>query len=280
MVQKSISLLIIFFMATVAVAFAQEEDSAPKISISFADQGEENLETAAPAAEPSAAEQPVAQPTEEGKPRVQYTEEEGLFAIYGWFLVHRNKVDLLELTEKERLAFLSGVNTALAKREITGWEQHMPAVQKLMDDRWQPVYEQMQRDRKAATVDLFTELANKEEVKKTATGLYYQLVSEGTGKFPTPESVVHVEFVARLVDGTVFETSDGRGGPVPLVLATMVAGVREGLLLVREGGIIKLWLPASLGFGSEEQNGIPADSALLFDFEVHEVTEAPPQGGQ
>ena len=156
----------------------------------------------------------------------------------------------------------------------------MPAVEKLMDERWQPVYEQMQRDRKAATVDLFAELANKEDVKETSTGLYYQLVSEGTGKFPTPDSAVHVEFVARLIDGTVFETSDGRGGPVPLILADMVAGVREGLLLVREGGIIKLWIPASLGFGSEEQNGIPADSALLFDFEVHEVTEAPPQRSQ
>ncbi|NET40116.1 MAG: FKBP-type peptidyl-prolyl cis-trans isomerase FkpA, partial [Cyanothece sp. SIO1E1] len=61
-----------------------------------------------------------------------------------------------------------------------------------------------------------------------------------------------------------------------IVLANMVPGVKEGLTYIREGGIIKLWVPASLGFGSEEKPGIPADSALLFEFTLHEIGTAEP----
>ena len=163
---------------------------------------------------------------------------------------------------------------AIDRRIIDGWEDRMPEVTALMDERWAPVYERMQRERKAQTVELFASLAKEENIKKTSTGLFYELVSEGTGKFPTSESTVAVEFVATLVDETVFETTEGRGGPIPITLANMVPGVREGLQYVREGGIVKLWVPASLGFGSEERPGIPADSALLFEFTLHEVVAA------
>ena len=254
------------------MAFAQDE-AAPKISISFADEEEDKPAEVTPAPQPATT-NPPAPAGGEAASGTQYSEEEILFAIYGWFLVHRSQVDLIEVSKEERLAFLSGVNTALNQKEIPGWEEHMPSVTALMDQRWAPVYERLQRERKAKTVELFAELAKQETVKKSATGLFYEIVSEGTGKFPTEDSAVSVEFVAKLVDGSVFESTEGRGGPIPIVLANMVPGVREGLQYVREGGIIKLWVPASLGFGSEEKPGIPADSALLFEFTLHEIGTA------
>lgn len=268
-----VSLLLALSLNTTPALLAQDEDAAPKISISFADEDEAAAPTS-PAAEPSA---PVAgSPSGDGekKPAPQMTPEEELFLIYGWFLFHRSQVDLLELTKEEKLALLRGAAVAIDRRIIDGWEDRMPEVTALMDERWAPVYERMQRERKAQTVELFAELAKQENIKKTSTGLFYELVSEGTGKFPTNESSVAVEFVATLVDGTVFETTEGRGGPIPISLANMVPGVREGLQYVREGGIIKLWVPASLGFGSEERPGIPADSALLFEFTLHEIVAA------
>ena len=282
MVKKSAlfltSLMLALAFGTASTAFAQEE-AAPKISISFADDAEEKPAEAAPAA-PAATTAP-AQPAASGTGDAsQYSEEEILFAIYGWFLVHRNQVDMIDISQKERLAFLSGVNTALGKKEIPGWQEHMPSVTALMDQRWAPVYERLQRERKAQTVELFANLAKQENIKKSATGLFYEIVSEGTGKFPTEDSAVSVEFVAKLVDGSVFETTESRGGPIPIVLANMVPGVKEGLQYVREGGIINLWVPASLGFGSEEQPGIPADSALLFEFTLHEIGEATPVEAQ
>ena len=203
-----------------------------------------------------------------------FNREEQLFLLYAWYLVFSNRIDMIELSDKEKQAFLVGINLGLQKRSLTGWEERMPEVRKLMDERWKPVYEQLQRERKAQTVEMFADLANREEVVKTPSGLFYELISEGTGKFATDNDVVNAEFTAKLIDGTVFETTEGRG-PIPLVLANMVPGVREGLKYVREGGIIKLWIPSELGFGSEEAQGIPADSALLFEFTIHEVAPVP-----
>ena len=263
------SLLLVLALNVSPSLFAQDEEAAPKISISFADEAE----TPAPVT-PAPAPAAPATDAEVKKPVPQMTPEEELFLIYGWFLFHRSQVDLLDLTKEEKLALLRGAAVAIDRRIIDGWEDRMPEVTALMDERWAPVYERMQRERKAQTVELFASLAKEENIKKTSTGLFYELVSEGTGKFPTSESTVAVEFVATLVDGTVFETTEGRGGPIPITLANMVTGVREGLQYVREGGIVKLWVPASLGFGSEERPGIPADSALLFEFTLHEVVAA------
>ena len=204
-----------------------------------------------------------------------FNREEQLFLLYAWYLVFSNRIDMIELSDKEKQAFLVGINLGLQQRSLTGWEERMPEVRKLMDDRWQPVYQQLQRERKAQTVEMFADLANREEVIKTPSGLFYELISEGTGKFATDNDVVNAEFTAKLIDGTVFETTEGQNGPIPLVLKNMVPGVREGLKYVREGGIIKLWVPSELGFGSEEAQGIPSDSALLFEFTIHEVTPVP-----
>ena len=263
------SLLLVLALNVSPSLFAQDEEAAPKISISFADEAE----TPAPVT-PAPAPAAPSTDAEVKKPVPQMTPEEELFLIYGWFLFHRSQVDLLDLTKEEKLALLRVAAVAIDRRIIDGWEDRMPEVTALMDERWAPVYERMQRERKAQTVELFASLAKEENIKKTSTGLFYELVSEGTGKFPTSESTVAVEFVATLVDGTVFETTEGRGGPIPITLANMVPGVREGLQYVREGGIVKLWVPASLGFGSEERPGIPADSALLFEFTLHEVVAA------
>ena len=133
MVKKSAlfftSLLLVLAYSATSTALAQEE-AAPKISISFADEAEEKPAetTTAPAAQPAPAAPAQAQ-AEQAADASGYSEEEILFAIYGWFLVHRNQVDMIEVSQKERLAFLSGVNTALAQKEIPGWQDHMPATE-------------------------------------------------------------------------------------------------------------------------------------------------------
>lgn len=256
MAANSIRLLVCFLVFGVSVgplpALGQAEDPAPAQESPSLPEGEASEENKEPI----------------------FNREEQLFLLYAWYLVFSNRIDMIELSDKEKQAFLVGINLGLQKRSLTGWEDRMPEVRKLMDERWQPVFEQLQRERKAQTVELFADLANREEVVKTPSGLFYELVSEGTGKFATDSDVVNAEFTARLIDDTVFETTEGRG-PIPLVLANMVPGVREGLKYVREGGIIKLWVPSELGFGSEETQGIPADSALLFEFTVHEVAPVP-----
>ena len=115
-------------------------------------------------------------------------------------MVRNNQVHLLELSEREKLAFRTGIHASINNRIIEGWEEKRPAVAKLIDERWAPVQERMDRERKEQTIEFFAELAKKENVTKTSTGLFYELISEGTGKFPpNGDSVVSAEYTAYLI---------------------------------------------------------------------------------
>ena len=48
----------------------------------------------------------------------------------------------------------------------------------------------------------------------------------------------------------------------------------EGVQLVGQGGKIKLWMPATLGYGSTGNRKVGANEALCFEVEVVEVIPA------
>ena len=285
----SVSLLLAITLNLSLTLFGQEEEAAPKISISFGDEEEKaptTQTTPAPGATTTIGTNEAGTEADAAKETpVKFTEIEELFAIYGWLMVRNNQVHLLELSDREKLAFRTGIHASLSNRVIEDWEERRPAVSELIEERWAPVQESIERERKEQTIAFFAELAKRENVTKTSTGLFYELISEGTGKFPpNGDSVVSAEYTAYLIDGTVIDATanKGDGGPVPVILPNMVPGVREGLQYVREGGIIHLWVPASLGFSSDTGSGIPPDSALMFEFTVHEIlaTETTPPAEQ
>lgn len=113
--------------------------------------------------------------------------------------------------------------------------------------------------------------AKKPEIKTTASGLQYQILKEGTGKTPTAQSTVKVNYEGKLVDGTVFDSSFARKEPVELPLGSTIPGWIEGLPLIKEGGSMMLYVPAKLGYGEQSVGSIPANSVLIFKIELIEV---------
>ena len=59
--------------------------------------------------------------------------------------------------------------------------------------------------------------------------------------------------------------------PIRLTLNRVVAGWTEGLQLIGEGGKIDLFIPASLGYGEQGNQGIAPNSTLLFNVELTQV---------
>ncbi|WP_269915188.1 FKBP-type peptidyl-prolyl cis-trans isomerase [Acinetobacter sp. HY1485] len=113
--------------------------------------------------------------------------------------------------------------------------------------------------------------AKKPEIKTTASGLQYQILKEGTGKTPTAQSTVKVNYEGKLVDGTVFDSSFARKEPVELPLGSTIPGWIEGLPLIKEGGSMMLYVPAKLGYGEQSVGSIPANSVLIFKIELISV---------
>ncbi len=124
----------------------------------------------------------------------------------------------------------------------------------------------------AAAKDFWTELSKKEGLKKTDTGLAYEIIEEGTGPLPTENSDVVVKYTGTLVDGKVFDSTDRAGGePAKFNLSRVIPGFREGLQKVGKGGKARIYIPAELGYGTQAIPGIPPSSTLIFDVEVLDV---------
>jgi len=104
---------------------------------------------------------------------------------------------------------------------------------------------------------------------KHSSGLYYEIISQGSGATPTPDSKVYVTYVGKLLNGTVFDqqaNSDQTGWP----LKSLIEGWQIGLPLIQKGGEIKLIVPSALGYACG--NGtIPAGAILYFDVHLVDV---------
>ncbi|MBQ5429431.1 MAG: FKBP-type peptidyl-prolyl cis-trans isomerase [Neisseriaceae bacterium] len=65
-------------------------------------------------------------------------------------------------------------------------------------------------------------------ITTTASGLQYQVKKEGDGKSPTINDIVSVKYTGKLIDGTVFDSTEQNNGgePVTFPLAGVVQGWR------------------------------------------------------
>ena len=104
-------------------------------------------------------------------------------------------------------------------------------------------------------------------VKTTASGLQYQVITQGTGARPAPNDTVKVNYTGTFVSGEVFDSSTKNNppGPTAIPLARVIPGFREGLQLMQVGGHYKLFIPAALAYGAEPQRPFPPNSTLIFD---------------
>ena len=112
--------------------------------------------------------------------------------------------------------------------------------------------------------------ANGITATKHSSGLYYQVISQGSGPTPTLSSKVWVHYLGKHMNGSVFDQS----GAVPYSteLKNLIEGWKIGLPLIQKGGQIKLIIPSSLAYGcSSTSNSMPPNSVLYFDIQLIDV---------
>lgn len=118
--------------------------------------------------------------------------------------------------------------------------------------------------------------ADNSGVVKTASGLQYKVLKEGSGPKPGPSDLVLVHYEGKLLNGKVFDTTKTDGNPRPMGVSGMIPGWTEGMQLVNQGSKVRFWFPPELAYGpSGAGNVIPPDSVLIFDVELLAI--APPQ---
>jgi len=99
-------------------------------------------------------------------------------------------------------------------------------------------------------------------------GFFYQIAGPGYGtSFPNLASNVTVKYRGTFTNGNVFD-STATGATVSFPLSNVILGWQYGVPLVKKDGVINLYLPPSLGYGCSTNQGIPANSILVFNVVV------------
>lgn len=97
----------------------------------------------------------------------------------------------------------------------------------------------------------------------------------GTGTEAKETSTVRVEYTGALAkDGSIFDSSakSGGGEPAEFSLDQVIAGFKDGIVGMKEGGERRIFIPAAQAYKDQSPTpAIPADSDLVFDVKLVEV---------
>jgi FKBP-type peptidyl-prolyl cis-trans isomerase len=101
------------------------------------------------------------------------------------------------------------------------------------------------------------------------TKLSYTDITVGTGAVVKPGDTITADYVGALADtGVIFDASVDHGGALTFSLNQVIPGWTQAIPGMRVGGTRQLLIPASLAYGSQAQNGIPANSDLVFNVTI------------
>lgn len=109
----------------------------------------------------------------------------------------------------------------------------------------------------------------KEGVVTTESGLQYKIITKGNGKIPTAENQVKVNYTGKLIDGTVFDSTENRSEPAIFSVGQVISGWTEALTLMPVGSKWELYIPQELAYGERGAgSSIPPYSTLIFEVEL------------
>lgn len=167
-----------------------------------------------------------------------------------------------------------------------GEEERLAAIEKEKAEKLAAV--QKIKDEFAASLD-----AQKAKATELPSGLKVLTLENGNGEKPKVGQKVNVMYAGYLENGTLFDSNyqeiaekygvfdwnrEQGGGYMPVPMdyspdSRLIAGFREGLLTMKVGDKVRLFIPSHLGYGEQGGGPIPPNADLIFDLEITGINE-------
>lgn len=108
------------------------------------------------------------------------------------------------------------------------------------------------------------------EWKKQESGLEIWEVKEGKGDAVQAGATITIHYIGWLANGKEFDSAKKEAGePATFPLNRLIKGWQEGIPGMKPGGIRRLKIPASLGYGAKGAgNDIPPNATIIFEIEL------------
>lgn len=130
-----------------------------------------------------------------------------------------------------------------------------------------------QFNRDVDSIKAYLKAKNLVAVQDTASGIFYNISKVGNGidSVKTVQTKIKALYTGQLLSGVVFDST----GTTPRDLGnagSLIVGFQFALTKITKGGKIRVYLPSFYGYGPAVNKGIPANSVLIFDIELTDVT--------
>lgn len=121
--------------------------------------------------------------------------------------------------------------------------------------------------------EIWLERKSEEEgITALDSGILMRWLEKGGGtKCPQLNSIVFVNYTGTLIDGTVFDSTEGETLPACFRVRELIVGWQAALLRMHEGDTCELFIPAKYGYGSMRMDDIPAWSTLIFKLSLLKI---------
>ena len=164
-------------------------------------------------------------------------------------------------------------DSAAGSKLAVEMETYGPKIQQLAQAR-----AAVKAEKAAAAGKEFADKAAKEPgAVKSASGLVYLSLKEGSGPSPAATDIVKVNYRGTLTDGKEFDSSYARNQPAQFPLNGVIKCWTEGVGKMKVGGKAKLTCPPAIAYGDQGTPGgpIPPSATLSFEVELLEVSKPP-----
>lgn len=123
----------------------------------------------------------------------------------------------------------------------------------------------------------FAQNGRKAGVKTTRSGLQFQVLRANLAlgeAYPRLDSTVKVHYEGRSIDGTVFDSSIARDEPAVFKVNQLIAGLQEGLKMMKPNQKARFFIPAELAYGAiGAGTTVQPNQAVIFDIELLEIVQ-------
>src|SRR5690554_5986255 len=125
---------------------------------------------------------------------------------------------------------------------------------------------------KKKSEEYMASLADDADLQSTDSGIYYEVLTEGSGEKPSETDVVRVHYEGTTTDGEVFDSSYERGQPAEFPLNRVIPGWTETVQMMSVGSKWRVIIPPALAYG--ERGSPPVigpNEVLIFQIELLDI---------
>ncbi len=165
--------------------------------------------------------------------------------------------------------FMAGfISTTKGKGNMMTIDEATATVESLMQSVKARVLEEKYGDWKKQCEDYMAEIAKKEGIKELGDGVYYEVLTEGTGAIPADTSRVSVNYEGKLINDTIFDSSYQREEPIKFRCNQVISGWTKALTNMPVGSTWMVYIPQEQAYGEREAGKITPFSCLIFKIEL------------